>query len=233
MNINQIWTDDNYVYAATLSGLDVFSVSAETMYAYASYYTGFSAVWANEDSVFIGTTDSGVYYLSKSSISGSISNPYDITDQLSVYDFTNDLHSNDVVYIHGNDELIGVCSVSGIDIYKMGRNGYWSSTTCAGVKKCFMTSTGRFYYTISGISGWSLNRINSSLWDWVSPDQTWATGSGILAAGLKINDIFITEGTASDGSQNTVFIATTSGVYVIDESVEDCDIYFTIIASGV
>jgi hypothetical protein len=88
-----------------------------------------------------------------------------------------------------------------------------------------MTGDKKFYYTISGTE-WSLNRVDSCLGDWQAPDKSYTTGGGILPAGEKINDIFITENTASDGINNTIFCATSNGIFVINESNDEYVIYY-------
>ena len=89
-----------------------------------------------------------------------------------------------------------------------------------------MTSSGKFYYTVLSGSVWSINRVKSCLWDWYSPDYSYLSGGEILASGIEINDIFVTELTASDYSNNTLFLATSSGVYVIDEGNLNYAIYY-------
>lgn len=225
----QIWIDDDYVYASTSEGLDIYDIVSENKYAYVTYSGGFNTVWCNDGKVFYGTTDSGVKYINKTCISGSIINPVDLYTCLRDFSdltYYHNLTSDNIRYIHGNDDVICVVTSSGVDVVKIDLQSYRSYTTISGAKKCFMTSTGKFYYTISGTSEWSLNRVNSCLWDWNIPDYSYITGSGILPAGEKINDIFITEGTADDGISNTIFVATSSGIYKINEQTLTYDIYY-------
>ena len=228
VQLYQIHTDENYVYAATSDGLDIYDISSEEKYAYIDYNNGFNTVWANNEKVFVGTTNSGIKYFNKTCISGSITDPIDIYTCLR--DFSDltyyyNLTSNYIKYIHGHDDKILAVTSSGVDVVKIDPQSYRSYTTISGAKKCFMTSTGKFYYIVSGIE-WSLNRVDSCLCDWNNPDKSYTTGSGIFESGISLNDIFITENTASDGINNTIFCATSSGIYVISEKDEQYAIYY-------
>jgi len=214
--LNQIWTDEDYVYATTNVGLDIIDITTESKIGYIEYDTGFSTVWANDDKVFLGTMD-GINYINKTCISGVPLAQEDLSGCLISYSNPYGITSDDIQYIHGNDDTLMMCCTSvGVDVY-WGDYSYRSSTTVLGARKCFITSTGKFYYTVDKGNEWELNRVDSEKWDWTTPNYSYVTGSGILEAGVSINDIFVTEATASGGVDNTLFVATLSGVYVIDE----------------
>lgn len=224
--LNQIWTDDDYVYAVTSSGLDVIDVTSEQNYAYIDYGAGFTTVWADDGVVYLGTNTAGLKYINKTCISGSVGSPYELSNCLDDYT-TQSLTSDYIKYIHGNGDFLVCCTDVGVDVIKQEPQGYRSYTTVSGTEKCFMTSTGKFYYTtvdttVSG-SFWSINRVDRSLWDWTIPDYKYGDPLDPLKG---ITDIFVTEETAADGVDNTLFVATTSGVYVIDESDLSYDIYY-------
>jgi len=225
--LNQIWSDDNYVYAVCDSGLDIISMSAEQKIAYIEYELGFNTVWANDNRIYLGTTSSGVKYINKTCISGTVESPVNLITWLADYTSPFGMSSQNVRYIHGNNDFIMWCTNLGVDVYKMEPYGYRSTTTTSGAQKCFMTSTGKFYYTSVSGNEWCLNRIDKPLWDWTIPDYIYNTGGDVLSNSLEINDIFITENTASNTIDNTVFIATTSGVYVVDEGSLDYVVYYT------
>ena len=219
--LNQIWTDEYYVYAAIDFGLEIIDIVTEMKIAYIDYHNGFNSVWANDERVYLATTNSGIKYLDKTCISGSIMTPYDLgaclTDYLTPYGITN----NNVRYIHGNDNRLMCCTESGVDILSSVTRTH---TTISDAYKCFLTSRDGYYTSVSGV--WSVSRV-SSLTDWVTPDEIYVAGGGILHSGATMNDIFVTKETASDGTNNTLFIATNSGIYVIDEATGDKGVYYT------
>ena len=223
----QVWLDEQYVYAVTNEGIDIYDISSEEKYAYINYASGFTTVWGNDDKIFVGTATSGVKYINKTCISGSIITPYNISsclsDLLNLTSYYN-LTSDNIKYIHGYEDKLGVITNSGIDIVKLEPQSYRSYTLVSGAQKCFVTSN-RFYYTISGTSSWVFNILYTCLVDWSSPSKSYTTGSGIFDSGIKLTDIFITEETTSNG-YNTIFTTTSSGVYVINEYTDEYDIYF-------
>jgi len=218
--LNQIWTDENYVYAAIDFGLDIIDIVSEMKIAYIEWDGGFNSVWANDSSVYLATSNSGIMYLDKTCISGSVMAPYDLetclTDYLTPYGITSD----NVRYIHGNDDRIMCCTASGVDVLA---STYRSYTSTSDAYKCFLTSRDGYYTTnVSGV--WSVARV-SSLTDWTAPDALYSAG-GVFSLGTTINDIFVTENTASNGLDNTLFTATSSGVYVMDEGTRTRDVYY-------
>ncbi len=220
--LNQIWSDSAYVYVATTEELSIVDIESELKYAYID--GNFNTVWANDDKIFLGT-GTGIKYLYKTCISGSTINPYDLVDCIHNYTPPYGTTSNNVRYIHGNDDFIMWCTDLGVDVYKLEPNGYRSYIEISGAEKAFMTSANKFYYTASGTE-WALNRVNSTLVNWTTPDYSYATGGDIIESGIDINDVFITESTSSDGTSNTVFIATSNGTYIIDEGTLDYSIYY-------
>jgi hypothetical protein len=135
------------------------------------------------------------------------------------------LTSTYIRYLHGNGNVVLAITNSGVDVVKIDPQSYRAHTVVSGAMKGFMTADKKFYYTVAGAE-WSLNREDSHA-DWTTPDISYVTGSGIFESGITINDIFITESTGSDGTSNTIFAATSSGVYVIDESDNEYVIYYT------
>ena len=226
--INQIYSDDNYVFATTNSGLSIICMPAEEEIGYINYNLGFTTVFANDNRSYLGTTLNGIKYINKICISGTVDNPADLSVCLN--DFSNitpyhNLTSDNIRYIHGNDNLLMCCTILGVDVIKAEPQGYRSSKIISGAQKCFMTQNG-FYYTVSGTNNWTLNRVNYCGCDWTEPDFSYVTGSGILPAGEKINDIFVTENTSENGIDNTLFLATSSGTFVIDEGSLEYAIYY-------
>jgi hypothetical protein len=221
--LKQVWVDDSYVYAATVSGLDITDIESEQRYAKVTYSGGFTTTWADDDKVYLGTNTNGVKYINKTCISGSVLDPIELVTCLTNY-IEQPLTSDEIRYIHGNDGFLMFCTSIGVDVIKKEPHGYRSYTTISGAKKCFMTSTGKCYYsTLSGAS-WELNRVDISLTDWSTPDYVYGVP---LISSNEITDMFVTEGTASDGVSNMLMVPTSSGVYVIDESDSFLETYYT------
>jgi hypothetical protein len=209
-NVNQIWADNDYVFAACLEGLNIIDIASELQYSFITYSGGFNSVWANEDRVFLATSNDGIKYIDKTCISGSIVLPFELT---CLRDYAEEprLRSNEVRYIHGAGNLIVCCTASGV------------------AQKCFMAPMSTaIYYTLSG-SVWSVNKVNTAMCDWSSAHKTYsADGFSAILPGARINDIFITEGTSTAGSYyNTIFLATSSGVVIIDDGTDVGVVYFT------
>jgi hypothetical protein len=166
-----------------------------------------------------------IKYLNKTCIDANVNGLANLAVCLLDYPIPYGITSSNVRYIHGSgDTLLMYCTSVGVDVYW---DGYRSSTIIPGAQKCFMTSTGKFYYTVDKGNEWELNRVDNVFWDWTTPDYSYVTGSGILQEGLSINDIFVTEGTSYNKADNTLFIATSSGVVVIDEGSLTYRVYYT------
>lgn len=223
----QIYTDDNYIYTATAEQLNIYDDVSESLYAYIPYTNGFTTVAGNETYIYLGTTNSGIKRVSKNCISGSILSPYDLSACLIDYVTYPSIEGNDIQYLHANDYFMGIISNSGIavSVAKFDPQSYMSKTTLSNLKakKCFVTSTGGLYYTSSGTNGWRIDVVRTSLCDWSLSDYSYITGSGILKTGLTINDIFVTEQTSDNF--NTLFVATSSGLYIINENSGAFNIY--------
>lgn len=212
----QISIDDDYVYAVTSNGLDIYDITSESKYAYITYDGGFSTLWVNDDYVFLGTSSNGVKYLDKNSITGSIGSPHDLSSYLNnLGDLTyySNLTSDNISYIHGNDDKIVCTTTVGVDVVKLNPQSYRSFTLIGGADKCFMSSNDEVYYTVLSGSTWFVYKITDSDHDWSSPDKIYN-----IFSSLTINDVFV--------DSNNIYAATSSGVYVIDESDDSYDVYY-------
>lgn len=222
VKLNEIYTDPQYVYAAIDTGLDIIDIDKERKCAYIEYANGFTTVWGNDVSVFLGSTSSGIKYINKSDITIDILNPVNLTDYLRSFKEYPNITSNRIKHIHGRENKLMCCTSSGVDVFRLEPDGYRSSTTVSGAYKCFVPPGRTAYYlTFSGID-YFINKLNHTLTDWVAPDEIFTVDSG-----LKINDLFVTAYTAVGGTKNTLFIATSSGTYVTDEATYEVDVYYT------
>lgn len=226
--LKQIWTDDDYVYAATTDGLNIIDLVSEQAYAHITYEDGFNSVWANDTKVYLATPASGVKYVEKTCISGSTISPYELIVCLRDYLNEPDILSDQVRYLHGNTSHMifstasGVTTYSGTDPYYKGPSGFTKLS-----RKVFITPSGKIYYMTWDGTTWKINVKNAGNQDWTTPDKTYETGTTLINAGVDILDIFVTEGTSDTGVSNTIFIATTSGIFVIDEELDEGDTYYT------
>jgi hypothetical protein len=229
----QIYSDELLVYAATSNGVGIYDIVTGEPYAYINYADGVRTVCGNSDRVYIGTTNSGIKYVDKTTISGSILSTYDLTTHL-VDLSTPEISASGIKYLSAKGNHLVACTTAGIDYFRFNLNPYiHSKTSVSGAQKCFATDDS-IYYTVSGTntttSGmeYSLHRLDSCLTDWTTPTMTYTTNSGIFESTvpLKLTDVYITEGTAENGG-NTIFCATSNGIYVIDEDSQRSAIYYT------
>jgi len=220
--LNQVWQDINYAYAATSEGLDIIDINSTEKIAYVSLVGGFSTIWASEDTIYLGT-NGGVKYLSKSSILGDSASPINLTAFLNSYTYYAPA-STDVRYIHGFENKLSIVTASGMDLVDNTSGGFKSSTSNTKIGKCFSTADRSVYYTVNNASINGVFKVNSYLFDWDTPDISYVTDDSFLP-NVVINDIFITLQTASSGVNNTIFVATSSGVYIFDEDSAQVDHY--------
>lgn len=205
-SIKQIFMDDTYVYAATVSGLSIIDVSSEQVVNYISMYNGCTTVWSDNINVFIGSSE-GIDTFNRYaplSVSSYISYPF--------------INSKNVNHLHGNASVIMCCTDVGVNITRRHTN-YTTYCSAQTASKCFVTTSNNYYYLLNNNN--SINRINYNNNNWVTPDIVYTTSSGFLSTGAVVKDFFVTDKTSLSGLDNTIFIATASGVYVYDEGNND------------
>lgn len=229
VGVKQVYIDANYTYVISDPGLTIFDTAEELAYAYINYL-GVTSITGNDDYIYLGTTSSGLRRLNKTCISGSILTPYDISDCLYDYITYPYIEDESITYLHANGDYLGLITTSGtvVKAAKIDNQGYVSAATISGgitATKCYMTTAGLLYYVVSGTE-WSVDRTNT-LSAWSTPDISYLAGGSILATSIIPTDIYVTEGTSSDGTSNTLFITTTSGTYIIDEGTNNHIVYLT------
>lgn len=221
--INQIWTDETYVYAATSRGLNIIGIETENVVAN-EYSHAYTTVWANNDTIFLGTSEEGIKSLDKSFIDTG-----EIYTGLVAYVSEPDINNNNIKYLHGNYNKLMCCTSSGVDIISLVTHYITYTTITGGAEKCFAAENDKFYYTVSGINNQYIHRLDSNTGDWITPDHTYITGSGFLPSASCINDIYVTAGTSLSGSEyNTLFVSTDYGVHIIDEGTGIYNVYTTV-----
>ena len=167
---------------------------------------GVESVWAEGDYIYFAATYSGVFI---STVSGLSTSPYKQYP---------DITSNEVRYLHGAGDYLCVTTVSGVDRYKISTAGR-EYTTLNNAHKCFQVDTGDYYYITNPVSGTSgLHAVYES-----GGGHTYLAQQDAVIDDVSINDIYVTEGTSEYSYGNVVFLATTSGAYVIEERRGDED----------
>lgn len=225
--LNQVWQDSEYAYAATSGGLDILDINSTEKVAYVPWPSGFSTIWASEDTIYLGTDD-GVKYLNKSSILGDSASPINLIAFLNSYTYYAPT-STYIKYLHGFENKLSIVTASGMDLVDNTSGGFKSSTSNPNIGKCFSTVDRSVYYMVNNAAINGVFKVNSYLFDWTTPDVSYITGESFLPD-VEINDIFITLQTASSGISNTIFVATSSGVYIFDEDSDRVDHYTTELA---
>lgn len=221
--LNQIWTDDYYVYAATTSGLEVIDIETEQRTSFATNPNGYTTVWSSATHVFLGTDSAGIKIINKDNI-----NTEEIASKVQPFLNEPDLLSNNVRYIHGNENKLICGTIEGINVLKMGTS-YVFGTSISGVQKCFITPNYNYcYYTVSGTDDWQLHRVDNPTGGWQLPNRIYTTGSGFLSDVTCLTDFYVTEHTSISGMYNTVFIATDNGIYIYDEGTTQYVMYTTV-----
>lgn len=220
LTLYQVWSDINYAYAVTSEGLDVYDINTEDKVAYVTVSGGFTTIWGNDTTIYLGST-SGIKYFYKEAILGDNIAPIDLIGILESFIYYAPL-SNNVKYIHGYEEVLAIVTSVGIDIVDNSLNGFKSSLSNSRVNKCFATSTKELYYTTTS----GVFKIDSWLHDWIEPD------SSFILNNIEVNDIFVTTGTAVSGINNTLFVATSSGVFLYDEDSTQEDYYLSELAGS-
>ena len=219
--LNQLWRDNHYVYVVTSFGLDMFDIFSTNKVAYIVIDGGFTTVWGNDDFIYLGTYGDGVKYLEKILI--SYGNLYTYLED---YNYQYNTSSNNIKYLHGYMNTLAVITDIGIDILNRDYQGFKSTTSGTNFTKCFLTSKKEIYYIIQDSATDGVGKINSIVCDWSEPDIFYAAGTSFLPKDQRINDIFITENTSLNGTDNTLFVATNNGAYVLDEGTLAFDVYY-------
>jgi hypothetical protein len=207
----QVWTDDDYVYAATTSGLYIIDGYTEEQVAYVSSVHA-KSVFADDTYIYIGTSAAGVKRLSIS----DIEQEGDLSTSLIDYVKAPDIASNRIKYIHGNDNNLILCTEEGVDIIYKSSTYVVSSTISGTPHKCFALDN-NYYYTVSGTTSWTLNRVGGVPSNNFLPNKTYTTGVGFLSNATRIKDFYVTENTSTEGNYNTIFVALDESVSVYDE----------------
>jgi len=127
-----IWAVDDYIYHTVPSGIDVYNADASVLDYHVALPDHPTAVWANDNYIYMSTLANGVY---RATISGAASS------YLTVPDIT----SNETIYVHGADDYLCVTTTSGVDRYNLATSS-GIHTFDTGIYKCYQTTSGTLYY---------------------------------------------------------------------------------------
>ena len=229
--LRQVWLDLAYAYAVTSSGLNIFDIETNNKVAYVYVEDGYTTIWGSDTTIYLGTESEGIKYIVKSTILVDAVSPIDLEAFVNTYDFYYNASSVNIKYLHGNLDTLAVVTPVGIDIINNGPNGYKSSVSNTHITKCFLTENREVYYIEQDEEYYDrVLIVFTCLVDWEVPDVSYVADGTTLASGISINDIFVTTNTSISGNNNSIFIATSSGAYVIDEESSLFDIYSTTLA---
>lgn len=132
-----VWSSGDYIYHTTNSGINVYNSDVSSLLYQISAPTP-TAVWANEDAVYISTVAAGVY-------KRTLPLPSSGTVYASAYKQEPYITSNYTMYLHGYGNYLSVSTLLGIDRYDL-TTGSGISTNKRYLHKCFQTTSGTVYY---------------------------------------------------------------------------------------
>jgi hypothetical protein len=208
--------DNGYLYAATDVGLLIIDIASEEEIAQVTSLVC-TSVWNSDALVFMGTSNSGIYALDKSTISSG-----DLTSSAYQYRSYPNITSNDVKYLHGQSDYLCATTAVGVDFIWISLNDR-DSRTIADAYKCFVCSDGKTYFTTSGTPN-KIYRSNVPLGVSSTPIE-YTCGSGYLENVPNVQDIYVTERTSSVETvlwpENTLFIAASGSAFIFDEGSKE------------
>lgn len=202
-----VWVNDPFIYKSTVSGINIYDLETTSLLNVIEYdYV--SSVWTNDNYMYMATSISGIYRCDVLTVTGTVS--------LIPYKQYPDITDNCVYCIHGKGNYLCATTAYGVDHYDL-TTGSGICTTLSGVSKCFQTERGEFYYTYNPVGADKELHVvydNNNNWDN-------ETVGNIYIIEDYINDLHITEKTSRYNDGNVIFLATSSGVVVIEEKPGD------------
>lgn len=192
-----IWSINNFIFKSTVSGVDVYDKLTETLSGTINHNADVTSVWANNDYLYIGTTNSGIIRSPMSSISGSVYN------DLNIYKIYPDICNDSVNYLHGEGNYLCTATISGVNIFDLITNSGVYTNTSVIADKCHQIEDRTSYYIYDDKLRTVYNDDSTYLYE---------SEDGIIPESITMNDLYIVS-----GDKNVIYLATTSGVVVIEE----------------
>lgn len=219
-NVRDLYSTETHIFAVTDAGLDVIDISAKQNIAHVSRTGGFTAVWCKHlyttsDCVYLGTSNAGIYKITLANIllGGDVS--AHCFQFLTIYSSPS-LSSNNIIKIHGYGNTLVILCPNNVDFFvseTIKYNHYFNSTLSMGF--VFLTSSNDVYY--SGNDGLHVKYNIED--DWIDPDFSYSVNSTPPIGSNNISGLFVAASThaLSTTIDNTLFVATANGLYIIQE----------------
>lgn len=189
-----------------------------------------NAITIKNDVLYLATQNDGVQSFPISNVSGTeICSAIGLTNYVSDYKKYPYITDNEVKDLSFAGDYMCVVTTSGVDHFNLGSSDsyYRSFATASGVQKCWQTSTGKFYYMFFD----KLITIYNHMCDWDESSigytyETGGVGNLFFPDECMLNDLAVIErtsiyGTPRGKTNNLLFLATTSGVVMIEERQGD------------
>ena len=200
------------IFVCTTSGIVIYDLfNTENIVNNIISYN-VNSIWANDDYLFIGTENSGVYRVDLTTISGIL------TEE--IFKQYPNITDNRIKYLHGGGNYLCVTTLSGVDRYNLVTDDrVFTTMPLAG--KCFQIDTGDYYYETD--TSLYANYNDGSSFVYTSHEGNVLQSYAIYDVNndYTINDMYITKGTSIHNNANTIFLATNHGVIVIEEKRGD------------
>lgn len=206
-----IFNDGIYAYSSYDNILDIYNIATQIKLASLEYNYYITSIFANNNNVFFGAKDAGVYSLNKDVLSNFSSNE-DLYNATYLYKEYPDITCNHINFIHGNDACVSFCTTSGVDYFKLEPNGYRSYTNCSGSNDCFLLSERELFYTVSESTGYYICKVDPiSNWEIIEPFIS--TNNNFLFSVTIITALKVIKNLLGE---TIVFISTDNGVGILN-----------------
>jgi len=214
---------ENEYYNASSEGFEVYNldISTEHYIAKATISGGVNALTLLDGIVYIGTTNSGIYSIPVTSVTGTDTTiVQDLNSYLSVFKQYPDITGDNIVDLDAAGDYLTTITTSGIDHFNLGHSDayYRTYATTPGMTKCAQSERGKFYYLDGSTEVYTIYTHQCD-WNENSIGYNYTSTSGYLfPSNCYINDLDVMD----DGTGTCVlYFATTSGVVVIEENSGD------------
>lgn len=224
LTLRQVYLDGLFIYTLTVDGCSIFNFDTGVKIAYINYTGGFTAIYITDMFIYFGTSSGGLKYCFKDII---IDNGYvtNLSSSLKAHDFYYNSEGLFIKYIHGSVNTIVVTTELGISVINNSLLSFKSLCLYNNVQQCWLTSKLQLYYIVIENTQFYIYKLNSIKCDWTYNSTVSLCGGIFLPSGTSITDFYVTENTAIDKYGDTIFIATTNGVYIVDTFLNMATLY--------